>query len=225
MHYQPFLIAGLPRSGTTLLHTYLNTHPNIHSQGEIHLKALLQPEKIFKPYGQHIHAAGAKLMLPYQDVQTNIDLLKQLLQQFPELKVIFIQRENLLHWYISLQIALKTSQWSQSGNKATTSLTDKQLFIPTDKLLSQLQQAEESIKIYQTVFKKVSLLELSYENLSQNPQDILPEIQDFIGVQPSPLLSLLQKQNPEPLSELILNYEEVSRTLHHTLYGQQLKGE
>ena len=30
LHYQKFLIAGRARSGTTLLHTLLNTHQKLH---------------------------------------------------------------------------------------------------------------------------------------------------------------------------------------------------
>lgn len=220
MHYQPFLIAGLPRSGTTLLHTYLNSHPNLHSQGEVDIRDLQQVAKIFIPYGKHIQAAGPKVLLPSSPQENDYQLIRHLLSASPQTKIIFIQRENLLRWYTSLQIAYQTQQWSQSGNGAK--LADRQVFIDPAIILDRLQEAEKSIAKYRELFKEVPCMEITYEHLVQLPQQLLPNIQHFLGLKPAPLFSLLQKQNPEPLSSLISNYDEIVDILINTTYVEQL---
>lgn len=220
-HYQPFLIVGLPRSGTTLLHTYLNNHPNLHSRGEVVLKDLVQkPENTFVPFGKHIQAAGAKVLLPEAPSETDFQLIKQAFISNPQIKIIFIQRENLLRRYTSLQIAYKTRQWSQTGKEAA--LSERQIIIDPKVLLKQLKETETNLFRYRNLLKEVSCMEISYEHLVQLPQQLLPDVQAYLGVKANPLISLLQRQNPEPLSSLVRNFDQLTEVLKNTPYSKYL---
>src|SRR5688572_9500988 len=75
-HYTSFVILCEPRTGSTLLHTFLNFHPNIRSYGEI-LRELVEKNNnlnlnvlnanIFKPHAKHLQAVGLKLFYFYFD--------------------------------------------------------------------------------------------------------------------------------------------------------------
>jgi LPS sulfotransferase NodH len=229
--YPKFLIVGLARSGTTLLHTYLNSHPNIISGGERKIELIKQeifelPEherEVFPPFPNYIKAAGAKVLLPHQQDNSFFPALNEVLAAEPSFKVLFLKRENLLSWYVSLCIALNTKQWSQINRQKKTPLAQRQIKIPIDNLLPTLKEASKANHAYCQLFNQFNTIEISYESLSKNPIPTLAEIQEFLDVSPAPLSSLLHKQNPEPLSNLILNYKEVEQALWNTPFQKFLE--
>lgn len=123
-----FVIVGLPRSGTTYLSTFLHSHPQVYCSGEE-----FNPYARVTPFGrddQHetilerdrdptehihsffqIHAApelthqGFKLMLGH-----NLSALEYVAAH-PDLKVIYLQRENRLAQAASMILAEQTRDW------------------------------------------------------------------------------------------------------------------
>lgn len=230
--YAKFLIIGLPRTGTTLLHTYLNSHPNIISGGERKIELIKQEvlgtstqEKIvFPPFSKHIEAVGAKILLPTHSENNFFFALNEILNAEPSLKILFLNRENILRWYVSLCIARHTAQWSQMNRQSLLSVAQRQVKIPVNNLLSTLKKASNDIEGYSKLLNQFNTLEISYEAFSTNPTLCLAEIQNFLGVNPSRLFSLLHKQNPEPLSELILNFKDVEKALCGSPFQKFLAG-
>lgn len=228
--YPKFLILGLARTGTTLLHTYLNSHPNIMSQGEKDLELVREAlvnetegkRKIFPPYSYHIKTAGVKIVLPHQAKAKTLTFLNEVLEAEPSIKILFLSRENMLRWYLSLCIARNSRQWSQTGHSKKLSATQKQVHLPIHTLHSTLEEASETIGVYRQLFPPANTLEISYESLCTYPIYYMNQIQKHLGVNSIPLLSLLQKQNPEPLRELIKNYEEVEHALFSTPFHKNL---
>jgi hypothetical protein len=53
------------------------------------------------------------------------------------------------------------------------------------------------------------MLAVFYEDLVDRREDVLREVQSFLGIEPRPLTVTLRKQNPEPLRELVENYDEL----------------
>jgi hypothetical protein len=56
-------------------------------------------------------------------------------------------------------------------------------------------------------------LKVDYEDLLEERNAALNRAQRFLGVEPIALEASVQRQNPEPLSELIANYRELRREL------------
>ncbi len=219
--YPKFLIVGLPRSGTTLLHTYLNSHPNIVSAGEKKIELIRQElqevgswkKVIFPPFSRHIKTAGAKVLLPDAPDSNFLSVLKEIIALEPSIKFLFLNRENLLRWYVSLNIARNTGQWSQTKGQNRQPIFQKKLRIPVNHLIDTLEETLKTIAVYRDLLSHTNMKEISYEFFSENPSSALAEVQGFFGLNTSPLSSLLQKQNPEPLHELIQNYEDVKQVL------------
>ena len=53
------------------------------------------------------------------------------------------------------------------------------------------------------------MLPLFYEDLVEQRDETFRQAQEFLGVEPGPLTVSLVKQNPEPLPELLENYDEL----------------
>lgn len=210
---------GLPRSGTTLLHTYLNSHPAVLSYGETNLIELHQKVKqsvFFHPQDYQIRAVGAKALLPIQLMAETESTLHELSNLQEPIRIIFIYRENLLRWFVSLKIAEKTRKWSLTEGKKNLPLSEKMIKIDVNELIRTLNIALHSRNRYKAALHEKLYHEISYEQLMVDSTQSLEEIQMFLGIKPLKLHSLLKKQNPEPLSQLIINYPEVKETLKDT---------
>lgn len=226
--YQKFVIVGLPRSGTTLLHTYLNYHPNIWSHGETIFNTLKNPvrdQNFFPPFSGNIKAVGIKSLLPLDESSIPKSSEKKSIGPGHPYKFIFIHRENLLRWYVSLKVAQKSKQWSQTYQDKIVPVKLKKLEINVPELLQSLDKAKEKIECLKKVFYGSRTFVLTYEDLNEIPETKLKEIQVFLGVKPKTLFSLLQKQNSELLSDLITNYDEVHAALNETPYQKFLEKE
>ncbi len=217
-NYQKFLIIGLPRCGTTLLHTYLNSHPNILSSGEVSFSDIQQNKKnFFPPLNSEIMAAGVKILLPYDHNNVLLQSLLKFISAEPTLKIIFIKRANPIRIYISYKIAQQTKQWSNSVLEKKTSAEARKVTVDIPDILRFLSDFEDNLNFYQSSLKKTPLLQVQYEALSEAPNKVLTEVQSFLNVPHATLISLLKKQNPENFTILIKNYQE----LHYALSGTQ----
>ena len=70
------------------------------------------------------------------------------------------------------------------------------------------------------IFKQASLpiFEVVYETLVESPEEVMLSVQQFLGVEPQSLQSLLVRQNTEKLSSLILNYQTLKNEFKHSEY-------
>jgi hypothetical protein len=57
---------------------------------------------------------------------------------------------------------------------------------------------------------------ITYESLVSDPISVMEGVELFLGVEPQIPVSLLVRQNPENMSELIVNYEELKTSFLKT---------
>lgn len=210
-----FVVYCANRTGSGHLMSLLSSHCRIKVYGEAFnpypgqyaadLGSLLSannlhyPEKsildwIFGSYPQLIQAAGFKLLY-YQATPPVL----QYLETMPDLKVIHLKRRNLLRVFVSMKVALSTEQWHLPLESSTVNrsvLIDPEecsnyLFYLKNKMNSRIGAHEE--------------LEIWYEELDQSLQFIL----EYLGMTNVKLMSYLRKQNPQPLADMIGNYNEL----------------
>lgn len=233
-NYTRFVIIGQARTGSNFLVSLLNSHPSVVTFGEILGHADFIPwnadahapidkkstthiafrnskpiaflnNYIYKVYEDSIKAVGFKLF--YYHARTP-DLYKvwTFLKNHKHIKIIHIKRLNLLRVYASLQIAFKTDEWLKTNttpnqqNKIELGYQDCVAFF--ERSVKQKKEALWSISSHET-------LDVIYEDLVNNTENTLSIIQDFLGIERQPLQSNLQKQNPEPLTDLVTNYAEL----------------
>jgi hypothetical protein len=70
-------------------------------------------------------------------------------------------------------------------------------------------QAERDSAYYDDRFREHPRLNLHYEDLQRNRADAFNQAQSFLGLKPRSLSVTTRRQNPEPLRELIANYDEL----------------
>lgn len=208
-NYQKFIILTAPRSGSTLLHTYLNSHPQIHSLGEIPWRDQEKgiQKNYFSPLPNLIKTSGMKVFYQFCDQEPYRELYHKILAE-EEMKVIHLERGNYLEQYISLKQAWEKRNWSQSN--PSSSGNHQITLVKEDFEVFKNQQENEKKKCL-TDFQDHALIHISYDELIQLPTDTLLKVQHFLGVRPRKLISLLQKQQTQPLEELIENADEAQQ--------------
>lgn len=212
--YTKFIILSSGRCGSTLLHTYLNSHPSILSKGEI-LRELYDgdgpnaPKEvddiIFKPQGNHIKSVGLKLFYDYRDMN-NFKNAFQAIAKDQSIKVIHLVREDKLAQFVSYKRAWRDLEWSanpENANYGTKLTVDVQEY--TDFVNENKQYRTEAL----VSFQAHDFIELTYEQLSNDAEKYLKNIQEFLEVPEARLFTALSKQSNRPLKEVVDNWDDV----------------
>ena len=260
--YVRFIILSGPRTGSNLLARSLNSHPEVTCFGEVFNFMIdfvmynvegydnLNPadlalqrrdplqllrQRVFGAHSQRTRAVGLKFhydqLWGHQDLQDGLTGDKGL-------RVLHLQRRNLLRALISLKIAEQTGVWVvPTGRKLTLANVGKAFRHPgwavqkLSALLPRMETAKSSApagvsispeELYEYIirmeitrakfddmFRDHSTHTVLYEDLQRDREAVFNQTQAFLGVEPRPLAAALQKQNPEPLRELLENYDEL----------------
>jgi hypothetical protein len=99
------------------------------------------------------------------------------------------------------------------------------LRLQPDDLLNRMIAHERQIEGARVRFKHVGVpyQEVFYEDLVANEEEGFDSLFRFLGVEPAPVSSSLQKVNPTEHEELIENYAEVREALEGTKFAELLR--
>lgn len=228
--YNKFIILCRSRVGSNLLISYLNSHPAIFVQGELFGNTIngnrlnlrkQEPENYlnkycFRKYPSYIKAAGFKIFY-YHPVHNEPKTIWELLKAMPDLKIIHLKRENILRTHLSKHIAGKTDKWTATNH--TVKNFNKTVALNPDECLKAFEETTQWQDDFDQLFDKHQKFEIIYENLISNPDQVLGKTQNFLNVNFHLLKSSLKKQNPEPLNELISNYDELKIHFKNTKWN------
>jgi LPS sulfotransferase NodH len=196
LDYIKFAIVCSPRTGSTLLHTYLNSHTSVLSYGEA-LRRNIENGisndiigQVFKPHGSNIKAVGLKIFMDYKE-ESNFKAYYQQVVQDTSVKIILLQRVNLKRQYYSLKLAESTQLWTASSKRpSSTNITiDEKEFV---MFKNRLNDQEQDIM---NDFKHHDLMTLTYEQLTKTKEESLDKIQRFLHVKRRRLWTVLKKQS------------------------------
>ncbi len=192
-------------------------------------------ERVFCRHPEEIHAVGFKFHYGHHwDFPGILDKLVD----DTELRVLHLHRRNALRMLVSLKLAESTGVWLREGtSKATRANVLKALRHPLkavrraqrllrhpqplkqsprarvtispEELLQFIVQTKMRSSHFDNVFREHPKLTVYYEDVLDQGDDVFGEAQSFLGVEPGPLAVTLRRQNPEPLGELIENYDEL----------------
>lgn len=241
-HQVNFVILTQARTGSNMLVSLLNNHPEIQCIGEA-----LNPNSSFgyekwvqkspfrkitnkylRDYSvesyldsilavksqQNIQASGFKIIYPGQfDRWSNF----RYYWRTHNFKVISLIRHNLLRKYVSSKIANVEDTWSAQKHRGKV----VSINIDISDLNRQIIRFETIYKLIDSLTIEFRGIKISYEELSTNKEACLQKISDHLGTKDFNLETLSTKtvkQNPAKLDELIENYDEVCGALNHTQY-------
>jgi len=233
-----FVILSSGRSGSTFLIQLLNCHPEIVCKGELLNRNYLQVHNLHGANSRvlinYILASliPSKFWLPFTGFKLfNEQLefcslhLKDLLTALFYPRMIVLYRESMLETYVSLQIAFKTDVWySESNDISEKTKIDWQEFVDyakTEKARWKRSMMELSMNN--------EVLFVSYEELIGDMNKTMARIFKFLNLDMCHVEAASKKQNPLPLQEKIINYEQIEQNMlesgdSYTIKEEWLKG-
>lgn len=233
--YQKFVVLAHARSGSSMVVHTLNKHPSIVCFGEAFVgqrigfkvdgydnasqKLLYLRNRhpmeflsrtIFSPYSDDVRAVGFKLF-PEQLESVQLKIVWDWLCSNRRVKIILLRRLNMLAAYTSLLIARQTNFGDGSDTRITIDL---------DECLREFEKRERHHENTMVKLGKHDLLEVCYEDMTQDLSKQFINFQAFIGVDTIPLEVESKKKEVRPLSEIITNYEAIHSGLTEAGWGK-----
>lgn len=212
--YRRFVVLSRSRTGSTLLVSYLNSHPNVRCEGEVFGRLDGRPyektlARIFAREPRHIRAKGFKLFY-YHPVDGDGAGLWNDLRSMQDLHVLQLRRRNTLRILVSRKLAEATGAWARKDR--TGAVVEKEpIHLSMDEARAAFEETARWEREGAAAFADHPLLALTYEELTSAPESEFGRVTDFLGVPAQSPRSVLGRQNPEPLSALIRNFEELER--------------
>jgi hypothetical protein len=240
--YQRFVIIGTARIGSTLLWSYLNSHPEIlclrgvfGSKNKINFGEYYQElpaeynsieliksrnedsihfleNYVFKNFEKKYKAVGFKY---FYDHDRHIKSRNSIVDYFianSDIRFIHLKRQNLLATLFSYKRALSQLKW-------TTANIDFETELSISECEKYFISTREKQAQFDMLFRDRSI-QIAYEDFISQPHDFLHDIQKFLGVLKVELRSELKMNNNRPLNEVITNYEELKAKFVGTEYEQ-----
>lgn len=211
-NYLKFFILTRSRTGSNLLLSMLNSNPQIYTAGEIFrylegrsLQQIL--EGIYAQYPKSIHAVGFKIFY-YHPQDDESGQVWKLLEKINDVHIIHLKRRNILRTILSRRIAGSTGAYKDEGKKNLPS-NDKVCRFTEEELLEGFQQTRRWEDRFSEQFSHKIFIELYYEDLVNNPKQEIQTISKFLHVKYSEPKTILNKQNPEKMYDIVENYHSL----------------
>lgn len=242
LQYQPFIILGTARTGSTMLWSYLNSHPNIlclrgvygstnkinfgkfygELPEEYHSSELIKLRNerpieflenyVWKEYSKPFKAVGFKYFYDHDRHLSNKEEVISYFKTNRAVKFLHLKRDNLLATMFSYKRALAQQQWTKANTDFRTSITVQECNDYFQQILKIQNQFDE-------LFSDRTL-KVSYDNLLKATERTLQEVLDFIGVKAISLTTETNNNRETKLSDCITNYTELKTHFKSTDYAK-----
>ena len=208
-----FMILAQGRTGSTLLTSTLDRHPNIHCDDEILIVPRAFPRRFIEIASRQnpAEAFGFHVKITQLHAWQRIHDIGGFLRDMEEdgWKIIYLWRDNLLRHVLSNVFAEATGVFHMDGRQVRL----ESVRLPIERLASEINLRTRLRQSEQTALQGRHYFEIVYERdlLEPNRQkETFAALQEFIGVDGIHLEPRLKKMVVKPLSELLSNYDEVS---------------
>ena len=225
------MILGTARTGSSLLWSYLNSHPDIlcmrgvfGSTNKINFgkyyqdldEEVISPELVrernkhpvqfiekyvFKPYSKPYNAVGFKFFYNHNRHLIDKDAVIDYFIKNQDIKFIHLKRRNLLATLYSYKKSLAQNKW-------TTSNSDFQIQLSIVECEGYFHEIKRQQERFDNLFADRTL-QIIYEDLIVRTYKILSDIQEFVGVSPANLLTDMVKNENKELRQVITNFDEL----------------
>lgn len=219
--YQKFIILSRSRTGSNLLKSLMNSHPNIYTRGELLFYIFGKSHKdqlkeVFSKQPKKIKAAGFKIFYYHPHPSSyDAEVVWSDLRSMKDLKVIHLKRRNILRTVLSRKIAGNQNVWK---TKKVKNIAHEQKSVNFSK--QELEKLFNETRGWETKYAKVfedhEIIDVYYEDLIADPEREIKRICKLLGVPAIPPRTELKKQNPEKASQLIRNYKKLKAEFKDT---------
>ena len=232
-----FMISCTARSGSSMLSTLLNSHPRVLCHGEVlaapHESAgpyhdlrsqgadvddwlrdyrKERPEAFlydvcFNPAGHQ--SVGFKFKLE-ESLTRSYKSFRELLAADKDIKIIHLQRKNILDKYVSLQMTKQSGVFSIRSSSQRPDLRPFTIDIPD--FIAYVRKDRQRYETAFEMFRDHPCLHLTYEELCESRPAALGKVQDFLELPQADLATMMIKVIKKN-TDLVLNLDEVREAL------------
>lgn len=213
--YRRFVVLSRSRTGSNLLISFLDSHPNIRAQGEILRKldgrrtAIEIADGAFGREPRSIKAKGFKIFY-YHPIGLKDTGIWEHLAGMDGLHVVHLKRRNLLRTIISRKIAGEEGVWKVRDAPKGAGTSRKQVSFTVDELTRAFERTRQWEREGDARFRDNPLVTVHYEDIVQRTGPTFRMLTDFLGVPYVQPRTSLVRQNPETTHDLIANHAELA---------------
>lgn len=214
-----FIIASTPRSGSWMLATALDQHPQLSMLGEVFNPALswenstdvalLQPssktplelvETIYKKFNGFILHHTQYNSRKWKEVHKKIAYIP--------FRVIWLERKNKTSQVISYYLSSIKGDWHNWEKKYLTNKNS--ISIPLPAIHSLLRNWKQDEEVVREILRNHPSTTIDYESLVSSTNLVLLHLQEFLGIEyhTSPLVPQTKRTNSE---YVISNLDEIEQ--------------
>lgn len=220
-----FIILFYGRSGSGLLRTLLNCHPEIYCDVEIYLhrKALFPIRYLqnrAKIYGKRYYGHKAKLF-QLEEQYSDVDKIRD--TYLTGAKIIFLKRDSFVRQAISAFIGVQRGKWH---DKRENSLEGQKFNINPVILLEKVRRIDTYYKRKEKLLKGTDHLFINYERdllNEENHQGTMDKVFEYLGAYSVPVHTNYVKTTPDNLEKVLDNYDEVIEAVRSSEYAHFLE--
>lgn len=217
--YVRFIVLTRSRTGSNLVVSFLNSHPQVFSEGEIFARiqgrdALVRLKSAFGRQPRHIKAKGFKLFY-YHPLDADGTVLWRELESMREIRVLHLTRRNVLRTLLSRKIAGMQDKWTATKYDKSEVLR-RRVHFSVQELEEGFRQTREWERVAEARFHAHPMLKVTYEDLVRDPRQQNARMLEFLALDDLAPSTSLRKQNPEHLGSLIDNYSELKAAFGDT---------
>jgi LPS sulfotransferase NodH len=241
----PFIIVGMPRTGSTVLLDCIQQHPNILAHGELFhwvrsercgRHAIKRGDRsicfdegedgidflcreVFDCKIPGVRATGFKLFAEYVRCPGTDKLLQRMRARVPRLRIVHITRDNYLDVLISRAIARQTGIWEKRVGGAPPENRLVKVIIEPKVALESFERLKRADAFFSDL-KGRRYHRVNYNDLTTDLSHELNNVFRFLGqVSFTPDVRLM-KQNVRPAHEILDNYPELQDAFLGTEYSR-----
>lgn len=206
-----FIIISYSRTGSNFLVSLLNSHPNIKCDGELLGKVSPNPDysKLLNNiFNVPKKTRGFKLFYYHPQNVENNQLLFETIQADKSIKIIFLERTNLLRREYSRLKANQTNVWKVT-HPSKHSHDKTKIHIDINHLIATIDSVTNAENLYKQMYREHKHIIIQYEDIENNHRETIAKIFRFLDVHNHNANGNTIKQNPGMLIDLIENYNEI----------------
>ncbi|MCW2274661.1 LPS sulfotransferase NodH [Rhodoblastus acidophilus] len=241
----PLIIVGMPRTGSTLLHTGVTQHPQTRVYGELFHPVrqervgshaiIRNGERIFFNEttddaiafldkhvfleSEQIDVIGFKVFRELVSCQGTTDFFERLKAHYANLHVLHIVRSNYLDVLISREVARATNDWVRFVNSPPKQNELTKVRIEPDQALTFFNEVRSADTYFGSIFDGERYLKVDYDELSASFSQTMQKVYEFLGVRPFEPEIKVKKQIDRGAAEIVENYEELADYFVSTEFG------
>jgi hypothetical protein len=220
-NYVRFVVITRSRTGSNLLLSFLNRHPDIFCEGEVFARMrgkdpLARLNTVFGKQPRHILAKGFKIFY-YHPLDADGDALWSTLSRMQDLRVIHLKRANILRTLMSRKIAGLQDTWTATRYDSV-GVSTRRVEMAKQELEDGFRQTRMWESEADARFGKQRMLTVTYEELVGNPQGSYDRMLAFLGMRTQVPRTGLRRQNPENLRDLLQNYDDLKQSFAGTAW-------